>query len=144
MTQIATSSRWGKVLIFKPKALSVYTAWCSYINFFPKNIDQNLGFWAGQRLTLSRNTCFCGFNSSLVVKSHMSQPERLAISKMWTTCLSTCPYDNNFWPISLGNLTIILGAWNGFLVDFQESCDQRFFLNYNFWKYLFRSPDWGA
>ena len=25
-----------------------------------------------------------------------------------------CPYSNDFWPISLGDLNIILGAWNGF------------------------------
>ena len=24
-----------------------------------------------------------------------------------------CPYDNDFWPISLGDLNLILGAWNG-------------------------------
>ena len=37
-----------------------------------------------------------------------------------------CPYDNDSLPISLGDLNIILGAWNGFSGKCHESCD-RFF-----------------
>ena len=78
VTQIATTSRRGKVVTFKPKILSLYTTELSYTNFFPQKIDQIFGFWAG--LKLSRNTCFCGFKSSLVVKSYLAKHERLAFS----------------------------------------------------------------
>ena len=38
------------------------------------------------------------------------------LSKMWTSILSfkRCPYGNDSWPISLGDLNVILSAWNGF------------------------------
>ena len=41
-----------------------------------------------------------------------------------------CPYDNDFWPINLGGLNIILGACNGFPANCRESCDQFFFLKW--------------
>ena len=41
-----------------------------------------------------------------------------------------CSYDNDFWPINLGDLNIILGACNGFPASFRESCDTSY--NYNF------------
>ena len=40
------------------------------------------GFWMGKGLKLSRNTCFCGFKSSLVVNSYVAKPEMLALLKM--------------------------------------------------------------
>ena len=74
------------------------------------------------------------------------KPARLALSKMWTSifCLSKDPYDNNSWLISLRNLNIILGAWNGFSGKCRESCDRFFFLNQDFWKYGFWWRDWSA
>ena len=45
-------------------------------------IDPIFGFWASQDLKLSRDTCFCGFNSSLVNKLNVVQPEGLTITKM--------------------------------------------------------------
>ena len=73
-----------KELIFKPKASSFHATEFSYINFIPQEIDQILGFWAGQSLKLRRNTCFRRFKSSLVVNFHVPKPERLDLSKMWT------------------------------------------------------------
>ena len=48
------------------------------------------GFWTDQHLELRRNTCFCGFKSSLVVNSL----KRLAFSKMWTSimCVPKRPF----------------------------------------------------
>ena len=66
-TRIAATSRRGKVLIFKPKALSFPTTEVSYINFIPWKTNQNLSFWAGQSLKLRRNTYLRGFKSSLAV-----------------------------------------------------------------------------
>ena len=40
-----------------------------------------------------------------------------------------CPYDNDYWPISLEDLNIILGARNGFSGKCHKSCDRLFFLN---------------
>ena len=45
-----------------------------------------------------------------------------------------CPYDNDSWPISLGDLNIILGAWNDFSGKCRESCDRLFFLKLRFLK----------
>ena len=39
-----------------------------------------------------------------------------------------CLFDNDFWPISLSDLNVILGAWNGFSGYYRESCDRLFFL----------------
>ena len=44
------------------------------------------------------------------------------------------PYDSDFWPISLGDLSIILGARNGFSGNCRESCDRLFFLKLRFLK----------
>ena len=55
-----------------------------------------------------------------------------------------CPYDNDFWPISLRNLNVILGAWNGFSGNYRESCDRLFFLKKDFWIYGSWSRDWNA
>ena len=87
---VATTSRRGKVLIFKPKATSFYATEFSYISIFPYKIDQIFGFWPSQRHKLRKNTRFRGFKSSLAVNSHVAKPERLALSKMWTSplCLS--------------------------------------------------------
>ena len=82
--RIATTSRRGKALLFKPKTLSFYTTDFSYITIFPKKIDKIFGFWVGQSLKVSRNTCFRGFKSSLAVNSHVEKPGRLVLSKMWT------------------------------------------------------------
>ena len=79
---IATTNRREKVLIFKPKAPSFYTIEFSSINFFLEKIGQIFDFWAVQSLKLRRNTCFCGFKSSLVVNSHVAKPESSALSKM--------------------------------------------------------------
>ena len=49
---------------------------------------------------------FRGFKSSLVVNSQVTKPERVALSKVFFKRL---PYDND-WPISLGDLNLILGA----------------------------------
>ena len=38
-----------------------------------------------QGLKLRRNTCFCWFKSSLAVKFHVPKPERMALSKRWTS-----------------------------------------------------------
>ena len=129
--QLATTSRTGKVEILKPKAPCFYTAECSDINFFPQKIDLIFDFWAGQGLKLWRNTCFCWFKYSLALNFHVAKPERLALLKMWTSifCLSKGPYDNDSWPISLGDLNIILSAWNGFSGKCSEICDRLFFLN---------------
>ena len=35
-------------------------------------------------------------------------------------------YDNDFWPVSLGDLSKMLGAWNGFSANYRESCDRLF------------------
>ena len=79
-----------EILTFKPEGRSFYTKEVSYINFFPKQIDQTFGLWAGQSLKLRRNTCFRGFKFSLPVNYHAAKAERLALSKMWTSifCLS--------------------------------------------------------
>ena len=79
---LATTSRPGKVPIFKPKAPSFHTTEFSYLNYFSYKIDQILGFWAGQGLKLRKNTCFGRFKSSLAVTFHIPKPERLAISKI--------------------------------------------------------------
>ena len=44
-------------------------------------MDQIFGFWAVLSLKLSRNTCFCGFKSSLAVNYHIAKPERLTSQK---------------------------------------------------------------
>ena len=114
------------------RGISRYTTKFSYINFFPFKIDQSFGFWAGQSLKLSINTYFCGFNSSLAVNSHVAKPERLATLENVNFNLLSFkrrPYDNDFWPISFGNLNIILGVWNSFSVNCRESYDRLFFLN---------------
>lgn len=54
-----------------------------------------------------------------------------------------CPYENDFFPINLGDLNIILGSWNGFTANFRESYEGLFFLNYDFWKCGFWSRGWG-
>ena len=54
-----------------------------------------------------------------------------------------CPYENDFCPINLGDLNIILGSWNGFTANFRESYEGLFFLNYDFWKCGFWSRGWG-
>ena len=107
--QLATTSRRGKVPIFKPKAPSFHTTEFSYLNYFPQKIDQIFGFWAGQGLKLRRNTCFCQFKSSLGVNFHASKPERLSLSTMWTSifCLSKGAHmamtpGNDSWNVILG------------------------------------------
>ena len=40
-----------------------------------------------------------------------------------------CPYDNDSWPSSLGDLNVILGAWNDFSGKCCKTCDQPFSLN---------------
>ena len=52
-----------------------------------------------------------------MVNFHVPKPERLlSLKNVNFNLLSfkSCPYDNNTWPISLVDLNIILGAWNGF------------------------------
>ena len=61
-----------KVLIFKPKAPSFHAIKFSSKNFFPQKIYQIFGFWAGKSLKLRKNTCSCGFNSSLAVNSQVA------------------------------------------------------------------------
>ena len=132
-TRIATTSRRGKVLIFKPKVPSFHTAEFCHINVFPQKIDPIFGFWAGQSLKLRRNTCLRGFVSSLMVNFDL-------YTKTWKVGslknvnfnllpFKRCPYDNDSWPISLEDLNIILGAWNGFSGNCREICDRLFFLN---------------
>ena len=65
VTQIAITSRWGKVLIFKPKALSFYTTEFSHMNFFPQKIDQIFGFWVGK---LSRHIWLNPTNIALLLQ----------------------------------------------------------------------------
>ena len=77
-----TKSRPGKLLTLKPRAFSFYTTNFSYMNIFPKKIDQILGFWASQSLKLRRSTCLGRFKSFLMVNSRVAKPERLALSKM--------------------------------------------------------------
>ena len=77
--RLATTSKRGKVLIFKSKAPSFHTKEFSYINFFPQQKKQIFGFWVGQSLKLRRNTCFHGLKSSLAVNFHVPKPERLAL-----------------------------------------------------------------
>ena len=91
--RIATTSRRGKALLFKPKTLSFYTTDFSYITIFPKKIDKIFGFWVDQSLKVSRNTYFRGFKSSLAVNSHVAKPGRLALSKMRTStfCFQKMP-----------------------------------------------------
>ena len=79
--RITTTSRRGKVLIFKPKALSFYTTDPSYVNFFPWKVNQIFCSWAGQNLKSSRKTCFRGLKSSLAVNSHVAKPDRLVSQK---------------------------------------------------------------
>ena len=108
--QLATTSRRGKVPIFKPKAPSFHTTEFSYLNYFPQKIDQIFGFWAGQGLKLRRNTCFRRFKSSLAVSFHVPKPVRLALKNVnfILSSFKLCPYGNNFWPTNLGDLNIIL------------------------------------
>ena len=75
-----TTSRPGKLLTFKPKALSLYTADVCHIK-----TDQMFGFWVIQSFKSCRNTCFCGVTFSLVVKSQVAKPEILVLSKTWTS-----------------------------------------------------------
>ena len=79
---LATTSRRGKVPIFKPKTPSFHTTEFSYINVFPQKVNQILAFWEGQGVTLRRHTCFRQFNSSLAVNFNVAKPERLALSKI--------------------------------------------------------------
>ena len=72
-------------------------------------------FWAGQSLKLSRNTCFRGFKSSLAVNSRVAKTWKVGILKIVKFRLLSFKrrsYDNYFWPINLGDLIKILGAWN--------------------------------
>ena len=55
-----------------------------------------------------------------------------------------CRYDNDFWPIRLEDLNIILGAWNGFLANCRENCDRIFLLNQDFLKHCLLLHDWSA
>ena len=57
------------------KVFRFYTIDFSYINAF-------FGFWVSQSLKLSRNICFYGFKCFLVVKFHVTKPERSTLSKM--------------------------------------------------------------
>ena len=128
-----TISSRGKLLVFKLKALIFHIRDFFLYKHFLVKMDQILGFWASQSLKSNRNTCFRGFKSSLVVKSHVVKPGRLALPKnvnfnFWS--FKRCPYDNDFGPINLGGLNIILGAWNGFPSNFRESCDQVFYLKW--------------
>ena len=81
VTRIATTNRWGKVLIFKPKVFSFYATEFSHMDFLQWKIDQILGFWADQGLKFSRKTCFCGFKSSLAVNSYVAKPESWPFQK---------------------------------------------------------------
>ena len=107
----------GKVLVFKQKALSFYTTDFSHINFLSYKIDQTFGFWVGQSLKLSRNTCFCGFKfffDGELPRSKTWQDGPLKNVNFSLLSLKRCLYDNDFWSISLGDLSKILGAWNVF------------------------------
>ena len=117
----------GKVLIFTPKAPIFRTTEFSYINFSHRK--QIFVFWAGQNLKLRRNICFRGIKSSLMVNFHVPKPEKvgsLKNVKFKLLSFKRFPHGNDFWPISLGDLNIILGAWNCFSENYRESCD-RFF-----------------
>ena len=130
MTRIAATSRREKVVIFKPKPPSFYTTEFSYMNSFPQNIDQIFDFWVGQSLKLRRNACFRGFKFSLAVKFHVKKTWKVGSLKNVNfnfLSFKRCPYDNDFWPISLGDLNKILGVWNGFSGNCREGCDQLFF-----------------
>ena len=86
------------------------------------------GAWEERRYI----TVFWRFKSSLVMHSHVAKRERLVQSKTLTFNLLSCkrcPYDNDFWPINLEDLNIILGAWNSFAGNLHKSCDWFFFLN---------------
>ena len=130
--ELATTSRQGKVPIFKPTAPSFLHYKIFLYKLFPIENRPNFWFWAGQGLKLWRNTCFCWFKSSLALNFHV-------YTKTWKVgslenvnfnllSFKRCPYDDS-WPISLGDLNIILGAWNGFSGKCRESCDRLFFLN---------------
>ena len=75
----------------------------------------------GQTFKLKRNTCFREFKSSLALNFLSKNVNFNLLS------FKRSPYDNNFCPISLGDLNVILGAWNGFAGNCCESCDQLFF-----------------
>ena len=65
-----------------------------------------------------------------MVNFHVPKPERLALSKNVNfnlLSLKRCPYDSDFPPISLGDLNMVLGAWNAFSGNYRESCDRFFF-----------------
>ena len=104
------------------------------------------GFWVGQGLKLWRNTCFCPFNSSLVLNFHVPKPEKLALSKMWTSII--CLLKGAHMTMTPGQ-----SAW-GFEYNFRclkqffrkvpKKLRSAFFLNWDFWKYGFWSRDWSA
>ena len=60
------TSKPGKLLIFKPKALNFHTENFSDINISPKRIGQIFDLWESPKFKLSRNNCFYGFNSFLI------------------------------------------------------------------------------
>ena len=110
---LPTTSRRGKVPIFKPKAPTFHTKEFSYFDHFPQKIDQIFGFWVSQGLKLRKNTCFRRFKSSLAAKFQVPTPERLALSKNVNFNLSSfkrCPSDNDLQQISLRDLNVILGV----------------------------------
>ena len=124
-TQIAAANKGGKILIFKSKFSGFWTIKFSYINLLPYKIDQFFGFLTGQCLKLRRKTCSHGFKSSFAKNFHIPKPSILLLFKRSS-------YYNDFWPITLRALNIILGAWNGFSGNCPESCHLLFFLNYAF------------
>ena len=124
-TQIAAANKGGKILIFKSKFSGFWTIKFSYINLLPYKIDQFFGFLTGQCPKLRRKTCSHGFKSSFAKNFHIPKPSILLLFKRSS-------YYNDFWPITLRALNIILGAWNGFSGNCPESCHLLFFLNYAF------------
>ena len=103
----------------------------------------NFRFWTGQKLKVRRNTRFRGIFGEIqrIKTCIVGSPKNVNFNLL---TFKKCLYDNDFWPISLEDLNIISGAWNGFSGNYRESCDQLFFLNLDFWKYSFWSQDWSV
>ena len=129
--QLATTSRWGKVPIFKQKAPSFHASEFSYINFFLQKTDQILGFWACRGLKLRRNTCFCWFKSSFAVNFHVPKPERLALSIIWTSifCLQKMPIWKRLLANQLGGLECDFTCLKRFFRKVPRKLRWLFFLN---------------
>ena len=117
------------------RAISSFT-WKRYFGFFPRTVSAvSFVAWAISfhllSLMFGRLHNFTS-SSFLYWSATPTKVERLTLSKMWTSIFLSfkmCPYDNDSWPISLGDLNITLGAWNGFSGKCRESFDRFFFLN---------------